>query len=104
MSKVFLIGRHTDLPLVELVNNFEAAKRYLQYRAFNVVNPVELHHAAPITDICQYLRVDIKEMMTCHIVAFLPDYQECSTALMLAKLATSLCFNTIFLPSNIYKL
>jgi hypothetical protein len=103
MSKVFLIGKVSMLPLIDIVNNFHAAKQYLHNRAFEVVNPIEHNHMVLVNNnLSEYLRTDIKLMMDCFSVALLPDWDQCEVSKTMADLAKALNFNMIFLTTNIY--
>lgn len=104
MNKVFLAGRVCGLDRFEALLRHEAAKEYFIERGFEVINPMELEHCIDIeVDFNAYVKVNIKSLMDCDTIGFLPCWQQCNGSILLFSLAQALNINVIFLTLDIYK-
>jgi nucleoside 2-deoxyribosyltransferase len=93
--KVYLSGPMTGLP----DSNFPAFRRYaarLRAEGFEVISPAELHvgDGGPLTWE-QYLRKDLRELLTCDAIALMPGWENSRGANLEAHVARALGMMTI---------
>lgn len=72
--KLYVSGPMTGLPQKN-VPAFNAATRKLRARGFQVVNPAELDKSDPCANWIEYLRRDLKWLLTCDAIATLPRWK-----------------------------
>lgn len=87
--RVYVAGPMTGYP----DNNFPAfhsAARALRAAGFDVVNPAEIVPESGAKDWAAYMRADIRELVTCDVVALLPGWETSKGAAIEQGLAVAL--------------
>jgi hypothetical protein len=96
MKTVYIAGKVTGLPIIEVTMKFGEAQKKLENLGYNVINPLEIvskegngwHTPWDVA-----MRICIKHMMTADVVLMLPCWKDSKGAIVEERLA-----HTVFLP------
>lgn len=100
MTRVYLSGKMSGLPDLGFPA-FHRAAASLRASGYEVINPAELDDADPNKlEWHQYLRRDITHLVTCDVVAMLPNWASSKGARLEKHIAEQLGMEVIFLAQD----
>lgn len=85
--KVYIAGPMSGLPDLNYPA-FMAAEEYLRQSGYEVVNPARNH--APGFDWKDYMRISIRQVMECDVIALLPGWSSSKGAVLEHRIAVAL--------------
>jgi hypothetical protein len=92
--RIYISGKISGVP-----NNnkekFDAIEAKLIERGYEVVNPLRIDPGIKSPEWIHHMKADIKEMMSCHLVAVLDDWQDSRGALAEVNLAFDLSMSVV---------
>lgn len=88
MDRVYISGPMTGLPNYNF-DEFNRVAELLRFEGYNVVNPAD-HGVIPGWEWKDYLKLDIKDMLGCNIVATLEGWEESRGARLEVHIAEQL--------------
>jgi Asp-tRNA(Asn)/Glu-tRNA(Gln) amidotransferase A subunit family amidase len=94
-NRVYISGKITGLTEKEALELFNEAETKLKKQGFEVVNPMTIPHEHGKTWV-EYMREDLKAMLTCDTVFMLTNWQQSKGATIERNLALTLDFNIIY--------
>lgn len=98
MRTIYLSGKISGLPMLEVVEKFEIAERRLNVAGYKVINPVKLDHSAnEKRDWSLYMKTDLKAMLDpeCNYIFMLPCWQSSPGAKFELQMAIALGYSVI---------
>ena len=98
-QKIYISGKITGLPLLDMVRKFEQAEEYLTGCGWDVINPLKLDHTANELKYWEvFMKTDLKAMLhiDCNNIYVLPCWQDSPGAKMEVWLAIQLSYNIIW--------
>jgi len=93
--RVYLSGKITGLPDLQVRAQFARSAERLQKAGFETVNPMELDHTHD-QFWESYMRVDLQSMLTCDAIYMMPGWEHSRGAKLEYELAKELNFHFIF--------
>ena len=101
MKKIYLSGPMTGKP-----NNnsgfFNAEAERLRALGYGVVNPAEINVNTALTWE-EYLKADLKQMLDCDTIAFLPGWLRSRGARLEHRVARELSFNIVYAEDIVFE-
>ena len=95
---MYISGKISGLTKLEVVTKFENAERHLIAQGYEVVNPVKLDHSKnQYEDWGEFMKVDIKALMDCDVIALLPCWHDSKGAVIEFQLSQHLKYPAILL-------
>jgi hypothetical protein len=94
-NRVYISGKITGLTEKEALELFKEAETELKKQGFEVVNPMTIPHEHGKTWV-EYMREDLKAMLTCDTIFMLTNWQQSKGATIERNLALTLDFNIIY--------
>lgn len=99
MRTIYISGKISGLPMMEVVEKFETAERLLAAAGYNVINPVKLDHSKnEQRDWTLYMKTDLRAMLEhdCNYIYMLSCWQSSPGARVELQTAIALGYSVIW--------
>jgi hypothetical protein len=99
MTKVYISGKITGLPMDHVIEKFEAAEQWLIKEGhYDIVNPVKLDHSANTEqDWALFMKTDLKAFLDCDAILMLPCWPSSDGANLELLIARQLRYDIFWL-------